>query len=292
MGRATKVKAPKIGFEQAAAELASVEAKVKAAAERHAAEADKVGRQVAELMKPVHALGASLRLLRARQTMLRKIVDAGPAEEPTVREMVDNPHRSDGVVEVAIADGVEQAGRIAVDIRQASRIGGLARLGAHLSEARLAAAAKFRSAWDGAQLGGARAIDYSQTRVDVSASVGSSEAALALVEDALVAYRDAVKVLGPIKSILLQRVICDEMSLRDLGLKLGRPVGGKATIALRDEVLDAVDVLVRHFGTVPKATGRMRGDSGERLPLRREDGATVIVFADAADSGAVNSEAA
>lgn len=278
MGKATKVKTPKIGYDEAAVELDELRGKVRMAAEDHR-------------MRTMRAAASArdLKLLRDREKALQKIVDAGRPKESTVREMVDNPLRADELVAAAIADGVPQPGRIEVDVRLSHRIGGLSRLGAHLSEARMAAAGKFRSAWDGAQLGGARAIDYSQTRVDTSPSVGSSEAALALVEDALVAWQGATRALGPIKSILLQRVICDELSLRELGERMSQPVGGKATVKLRDAVLEAVDVLVAHFRTGPAPTGRMRGDAGERLPLRREDGATTIIYADV---GGVNSEAA
>lgn len=276
MGKATRQKR---SYDEAVAELDGLRARIRMAVEEHRW----FSLRLAEA-------GHELKALRAWEKLLLKVVDRGPPAEKPAREMVDNPDRADAQVAFEIERGVEQPGRIEVDVRLASRIGGLSRLGPHLTEPRMVAAARFRSAWDEAQLGGARAIDYSATRVDVSPSVASSEAALALVEDALVAYRDAVQALGVIRANLLQRVICDEMSLRELGQRLGRPVGGKATVALRDEVLDAVDVLVAHFRTGPAPTGRMRGvREGGRLPLRREDGATVIVYA---DDGGVNNEAA
>lgn len=281
MGKATKVKTPKaaaVGYDEAKLELGGLQGRIRRAADEHR-----------RMTESAAAAGAELRLMRDREKALLKVVDLGPPKEAPRREMVDNPLRADELVAQEIAEGVKQAGRIEVDIRLATRIGGLARLGAHLDEPRLAAAGRFRSAWDGAQVGGAPAIDYSSVRVDVSGSLGSSEAALARVEDAMEVYRQAVRAIGQIKANLVQKVICEEMSLRDLGLRLGRPVGGKATMVLRDEVLEAVDALVEHFRTGPAAgRRRVRGAMDGPRPAMPEQ-KTVIIYSDAPE---VNSEAA
>lgn len=256
MGKATKSKW--IGYEDAVAELDLLKPRVARGAEdlrRHSARAA--------------AAAKELKDLRARQKLLQRIVDRGAGREAPVREKVENPMRAGDLVAQQLADDdvgkLIEAGKfnglVEVDIRLSTRIGGLARI-KERDEWQTLAAARFRSLWDQAQIGGAKAIDYSQVRVDTSGS--SADAVSTMGEDARRHYQDAVQALGPLKANLVQRVVCDDMSLRALARKLGRPDGGRDRAALRKEVLDSVDVLVREFKMGPaRPRGGIRAE-GER----------------------------
>jgi len=264
-GKRAKIKS-KLSYDDAVAKLSALHNRILALDAEYRALSRDVAKQVAKLREPVDRMGMSLKGLRLAERSLQRVVDRGQVRVSPIREVVDNPHRSDDLVADQLQAGEGEAGLIEVDVQLSTRIGGLARLSGHLDEFQMVAAGKFRSDWDQAQIGGARAIDYSMPRVDTS---GSGQADVVnFAGDALTAYSRAVKSLGMIKANLVQSVICEDMSLRQLARKLGRPEGGKATEKLRDEVLEAVNGLVRVYGT--KAEGRrqdLRSDAGDRLPL-------------------------
>ena len=86
-------------------------------------------------------------------------------------------------------------GKVVVEINLAELIGGLARI-AH-NDAQEEAAARFRGLFERAQIGGARAIDYSAVKVDTS---GPSHLVFEIGERARAAYADAFdRHIGAIK---------------------------------------------------------------------------------------------
>jgi len=271
MGSATgKRKKSKMSFEEAASRLAMVHRQVIEKAAEHSAASREAAAKVDAIMKPVHAMGQSLRGLRLFEASLQRIVDKGPQASDLERGTVENPERAGDLVAHQLADGeaaeklVEEnrfAGLVEVDIRLSTRIGGLSRI-KERSEFQILAAARFRSDWDQGQIGGAKAIDYSQVRVDTSGS--PADAVTAMGEDARRGYSAAVQRLGPIKSNLVQLVVCDNLSLRAIARKLGLPDSGPARESLKQSVLDAVDVLAKHYRMGPAAGRQKIRAEGER----------------------------
>lgn len=117
-------------------------------------------------------------------------------------------------------------------------IGGLARLkGA--SEMQIMAAAKYRMAFERAQIGGARAVDYAAVKVDTSGPSGDPLAGRTV--DALEQYKRAVRFLGMVRSSLVERVICHDQSLTN------RSMGATAKAKAKKDLFDALDDLAVHF---------------------------------------------
>lgn len=134
-------------------------------------------------------------------------------------------------------------GKVYAAMNMMEYIGGLARLkGA--SEAQIMAAAKYRSAYERAQIGGAQAVDYAAVKVDTSGPRGDPLNAHSL--DALENYKRAVRCLGMLRSNLVERVIVHDQSLTRRGM------GSRARMAAKDELFSALDDLVVHFGLATK----------------------------------------
>ncbi len=179
--------------------------------------------------------------------------------------VVDNPMRTDGTLEADLeVKPVGEAGRIVVQVSLSTRIGGFARVRGRTEEQERAAE-RFRSAWEGAQIGAARAIDYTAVRVDVSGYDGTDT--LEHGERARREYRRAVQALGMDRSALVEQVVVHDMSLREAGRRRGIH-GGKGRRRLQQRLVESIDILADVFGLVGK--GRDRGH------LRR-DGDVVLL---------------
>lgn len=183
-------------------------------------------------------------------------IDIGPAV--LVQRRVENPMRTEAMLHAALDAGEEGgvAGWIDASVNLVTMIGGLARFKS-LTREQQVAAARYRSLFERAQIGSARATDYAAVRVDTS---GSSRD---VVEDGAAArseYAATVKRLGLMQSSLLEKILCHEMSLRDIARALGEGNGGAARGRVQRQVLGIVDVLVDHFG---RGHRRLRAE-GER----------------------------
>lgn len=183
-------------------------------------------------------------------------IDIGPAV--LVQRRVENPLRTEAMLHAALDAGEEGgvAGWIDASVNLVTMIGGLARIKG-LTREQQVAAARYRSLFERAQIGSARATDYSAVRVDTS---GSSHD---VVEDGAAArreYADAARRLGLVRSGLLEKVLCHEMSLREIARALGAGQGGAARGRVQGELVGIVDQLVDHFGTGRR---RVRGE-GQR----------------------------
>ena len=134
-------------------------------------------------------------------------------------------------------------GKVGAFTNMVEYIGGLARLkGA--SEMQIMAAAKYRNAYDRAQIGGARAVDYTAVKVDTS---GPREDMLQGHHvDALEAYKEAVRCLGMLRSSLVERVIVHDQPLTHRGM------GARARAGAKDDLFSALDDLAVHFKLVTK----------------------------------------
>ncbi len=129
-------------------------------------------------------------------------------------------------------------GKVTAAMSMVEYIGGLARLkGA--SEMQIMAAAKYRMAFERAQIGGARAVDYAAVKVDTSGPSGDPLAGRTV--DALEQYKRAVRFLGMVRSSLVERVICHDQSLTN------RSMGATAKAKAKKELFDALDDLAVHF---------------------------------------------
>lgn len=123
-------------------------------------------------------------------------------------------------------------------------VGGLARLRG-VSEVQIEAATKYRKLHELAQIGGARAIDYSAVKVDTS---GPTEDAVFIIgAQARDGYASAVRFLGVIRSNLVERVVVYDQSI---GSVAGR--GARARDRVTKQLLEALDDLAGHFGLAPR----------------------------------------
>ncbi|WP_169194951.1 hypothetical protein [Devosia sp. MC1541] len=129
-------------------------------------------------------------------------------------------------------------GKVMVQMNLVEYIGGLARLEG-VSELQIMAAAKYRNAYDRAQIGGARAVDYAAVKVDTS---GPREDVLtASVADALETYRRAAQFLGMIRSNLIERVVCHDQSLTHRGMS------ARTRARAKQDLFEILDDLATHF---------------------------------------------
>lgn len=134
-------------------------------------------------------------------------------------------------------------GKVSAAFSMIEYIGGLARLkGA--SEMQIMAAAKYRMAYDRAQIGGARAVDYAAVKVDTSGPQGDPLAGR--VADALQQYKEAVRHLGMVQSSLVERVVCHDQPLTSRGM------GARARERAKTELFEALDHLAVHFRLTTK----------------------------------------
>lgn len=199
--------------------------------------------------------GATLAKLRRRRDQLRGIIELGEgAKAVIVSEQIDNPMMTAGLLEGA-KSGAQATPFIKADKNMVVLIGGFARINDRTEEQTIAAA-KLRILHERAQLGGAKALDYGQVRVDTS---GPSEEAVAEIgARARKEYMDAVQELGMLQSSVVERVVIHDMSLRELAAALDLGDSGGARKAAKRQLFEAVNHLVEHFGLRPGAGARPR----------------------------------
>lgn len=207
------------------------------------------------------ALDRCRRLPAAKGVFLVHGLDASPVAQvtPTITNRITIVRR---VVQDPMLDGEQlrheldehdenprwqQPGYIRADVNLASLIGGLSRVKG-ISEAQREGAKDFRTAAEQAQIGGARAIDYSKARVDTSGPVAD------LVEtmgaDARSDYASARSKLGAGTLLLAvaERVIVDGQSIVECAESLGLGSGGAARKRVRRAAFAAATTLARHYG--------------------------------------------
>jgi len=166
MAKATKEK--KLGYDDAAAELPGLDVKLADAVATYSTNYTAALVAYRELQRVMAESGVAVLRLRQRRARLLALVEAGPTDSSLERIHVANPDRSDEQVAYEIeTNGVGSSDLIEVDRNMAILIGGLFRVKAR-TEIQTLAAARYRDVYERAQLGGARAIDYSSARVDTS----------------------------------------------------------------------------------------------------------------------------
>jgi len=252
MGKATKGK--KLGYEEAAAELPGLDAKLADATAAYSTNYEAALVAYHQLQRVMAESGAAVVQLRQRRTRLIALVEAGPTESAIERVQVENPLSSEEQVLHEIATGgVGRSDLIDVDKNMAILIGGLFRVKSR-SEIQTLAAARYRDVYERSQLGGAKAIDYSVTRVDTSGSAHASMSEMG--EEARRLYGNAVAALGMFKSSLIERVVCDGMSIRELARRIEGNEGDAARTRITGHLLLALDEAAELLGV---GQGRRRG---------------------------------
>jgi hypothetical protein len=198
---------------------------------------------------------------------LRAVVEAGEGKKVIEEALVPNPMITQGLLD-AVAEGevTTQHDRHSGVLRnQVVLVGGLARV-KNKSDAQFLAAARYLSLYETSQIGPMKATDYSQVRVDTSGP--RQDQVSASQDDTRAELEGARRALGARAASIVDQVVVYGLSVRALCEKLKMGQGGQARRKLEKELLDALDVLVRHFRLLPKDTGKPTGWSdGERLPL-------------------------
>lgn len=272
-------KAKPLTYEQALAELPTAEQAMRA-------ESAEYSQAYEECVRNLHKLHAVMAKERARSILahrryyeLRAVVDEG---EPNAKKMVDSrlmddPSITAGLLE-AVATGEVQTKLEArnknTPVNMVILIGGLARV-RKKSETQILAAIRYGKLFDSAQIGGARAIDYTQVKVDMSGP--RQDQISAAQDDARSELADARKTLGGRATGIIELVVIGGASVRKLSSKLGYGESGKARRKAEADLLAAVDALVVFFKLDPSAKSRThRWDDGSKLEVvRDEDGNAV-----------------
>ncbi|KKB12380.1 hypothetical protein VE25_07460 [Devosia geojensis] len=180
------------------------------------------------------------------------------------RRLVDNPLRTPATYLDELRRAAEhgdrrgfEPGKIEAAINMQTLIGGFARV-RNRTEAQMHAAARYRSIYERAQLGGSRAVDYAAVKVDTSGPAEST--VLEIGEQARREYRDMVKVLGMDRSRLIEQVVCHDMSIRDVAVTRDLRDSGAGRALIVRLLKDAIDVVAEHFGY----SGVTQGSSRKR----------------------------
>lgn len=119
-----------------------------------------------------------------------------------------------------------------------------------LSAAQKAAGDRFLAIWDRSQIGGARAIDYSRLRVDVSFAHSGLDASVAAATDHL---RAICRDIGKRAYRLLVLVIGGRMAVFDLARRLDGTVDDHEARHVSACLREALDDLADHFGVAKGA---------------------------------------
>jgi len=178
------------------------------------------------------------------------------------RRLVDNPLLTPATYLDELRRAAEQGdrrsfepGKIEAAVNLQTLIGGFARV-RNRTEAQTRAAARYRSIYERAQLGGSRVVDYAAAKVDTSGPAES--AVLEIGEQARREYRELAKLLGMDRSRLLEQVVCHDMSIRDVAVTRGLRDSGAGRALIVRLLKDAIDVIAEHFGYSGVAQSRSR----------------------------------
>lgn len=256
-----------ITFDQAVAELPDAEAKARA-------ESAAYSQAYSECIGALHRLyGVMAReraqsiLARRRRDQLRAVIEVGEGRPAPVREHRENPLITPGLLDAVATGEVETQHQptLPVDINLLLLVGGLARVG-WKTNAHVLAAAKYCDLCERSQIGGARAMDYTQVRVDTSGP--QQDQISASQDECRRAFNLANKALGD-RAKMVEQVVVYGLSMRGLAKAMGLGDSGRARRRAEGQLRQALDVLVDHFGYLPHES---------RKPQRWTDGSNAIVM--------------
>lgn len=257
MSKATKAKPAEISFEQAVAELPAAEAALRV----ESAEYSQAYEQSVRELHRLHGIMAKERarsiLAHRRVDELRAVLDEGEPDTKRVLDarLVDDPYVTKGLL-TAVAEGeveTKHEERKLTPHNMVILIGGLARVRTK-SEEHVLAAIRYGNLFDRAQIGGARATDYSQVRVDTSGP--KQDQISASQDDARTVLEGARRCLGPRATSIVEMVVVGGSSVRQLARRLEYGESGKGRRKAEAELMRAMDALVGHFKLDPPAKSR------------------------------------
>lgn len=160
-------------------------------------------------------------------------------DDPTIlvdKRLVPDPSMSDAeYFHQRGAKSGPNVGKVSADMNLVTLLGGFARM-SDRTEAQEAAAARFKSIVERAQIGGPRAVGYG-VRVDTSPQDNLIEVGA----DARRDYTAVVRYLGLQRSSLLERVVVYDVPLRKIA------PGSRARKRAAQAVRDALDGLAKYF---------------------------------------------
>lgn len=273
MSKTQKGKPAAVSYEQALAELPNAEA----ALATESAEYTQAYEQSIRELHRLHGVMAREKVrtaaARLRVDTLRDIVDKGngAGKRALTFRLVPNPSITQGLLDAVASGEVEtkhQSSQTAA-FNEALLVGGLSRVKSR-TEAQFLAAARYCSLYEQSQIGGARATDYSQVRVDTSGP--RQDQISARQDDTRKEIEGARKAMGERATSIVDRVVVYGASIRDLAQNSGHGTGGQGRRRAEAELLAALDVLVEHFGLLPPESPRQRRWSdGSKARIVRED---------------------
>jgi hypothetical protein len=169
--------------------------------------------------------------------------------------------RAELLHQLDMAPNQRWVGHIKAEANMSILIGGLARV-RRRTEAQTRGAGWFRDIAERAQLGGARAIDYTAARVDTS---GPTETGVADAgADARAEYKRAREELGlgTLRLAVAERVVVEGETIAHVAEAMGFGKGGAAREKLTSVALDAADILALISGNAskPAQSSRIRAD--------------------------------
>jgi hypothetical protein len=201
-----------------------------------------------------------------------------PAVEPRRQVLaeivVPDPHMTRELL-LHRMDEAEEAGKDPQDVLNAQGyrgamanltglIGGLAYV-KKLTEAQSRAAAHYKQVAEHAELGGAKAIDYSAVKVDVSIgdNVVADKGAVARGE-----WHSAREALGhgTLRLAVIDRMVLAGQSIREVAAGLGYGQSGAARKLIADAARDGATVLAANFSYLPRGRQRSRVDRSVERP--------------------------
>lgn len=180
---------------------------------------------------------------------LREIVDLGPASPSAMPKEVDAPLMTDAefLHQKERNPDIKNVGKSMAWFSMDEFIGGFSRF-PHREDHHEQAAARFLSLYERAQIGGARATDYSMPMVDRSGP--GADMTLIVGEDARREFKGLKSALGDDRAKLLERVIVGRTPARHIAAERSGRDGmtGRAVAQVAQEVKDALEVAAAHFG--------------------------------------------
>lgn len=187
----------------------------------------------------------------------RKTQRAATPNAPVIEiRHVPNPSWTDELIDAIDSGELDIPKTIGAAVNLTGLIGGLARVRGR-SKAQTEAAAMYRRSWEGGQIGAARAIDYAMPRVD-----SSMKSVTVLLEHGAAErwdYSRAVRRIGMLNARLVELVVCEGCSLREVASMLGYGDSRSKRGALKVRLLSALDTLAGEFG-VTATRRRIRHD--------------------------------
>jgi hypothetical protein len=259
MSKPRKGKPAELTYEQAVAALPAAEAALREESFEYAQAYEQAVHRLHRLYGVMAKERARSIIAHRRYDQLRELVDRG---EPHQKRIIDSRLYDDPSVTLGLLDAVAN-GEVETEHKASKNtpvnlvilIGGLARVKAK-TEAHILAAIRYGNLFDRAQIGVARAADYSQVRVDTS---GPKQDQITAAQDDARRELEAVrKVLGTRAVSILEIVVIGGASVRTLAVKMGHGDGGQGRKRAERELLQVCEILAGCFQLLPKTETQAR----------------------------------